>query len=449
MQYYIHYLDIVSLTRFDTSLCNKKLRSYFINECKKYINFDTYTTSEYYQYVYLRQIKNKNIMIFNNRQLKLFYDNLQIQICECESAHSYSQMQNFITYLSISDCCIDNNLINYILTNFSNLRVLNIGNSKFTNSMLDTKNITKYELTNIYSTLFLDDKFIYKYHNNNENTYMNEYSDYIHKFNKTHFSPIYLDNAISVDAFSIECIHDEYLIESIKLIESIQLIESIKLTKLIESAEPIKYIIPYRDSITNIMNNICGNLFDGEHFLNLEELCICEANNLKYTNIIPILRKSKLKLLKIHIATNEDILEILKYDIPVIELVNEKLKFYTVENAIKKLGKKIVKLEINIKELKTGMKINFGLTTDNGQNIFITFWEPRINLVCLCRIFEYCIDIDELKVSTVYIFMIIRRQNVRFNNLKKIKILNTATVYESATESAYDEIIGEEIYLVI
>ena len=45
--------------------------------------------------------------------------------------------------------------------------------------------------------------------------------------------------------------------------------------------------------------------------------------------------------------------------------------------------------------------------------------------------------------------MIIRRQNVHFNNLKKIKILNTATVYESATESAYDEIIGEEIYLVI
>ena len=58
--------------------------------------------------------------------------------------------------------------------------------------MLDTKNITKYELTNIYSTLFLDDKFIYRYHNNNENIYMDEYSDYIHKFNKTHFSPIYL-----------------------------------------------------------------------------------------------------------------------------------------------------------------------------------------------------------------------------------------------------------------
>lgn len=431
MQYYIHYLDIVSLTIFDTSLCNKKLRSLFIYECQKYINFEIYTTSEYYHYVYLRQIKNKNIMIFNNRQLKLFYDNLQ--------------MQNFITYLSISDCCIDNNLINYILTHFSNLRVLNIGNSKFTNSMLDTKNITKYELTNIYSTLFLDDKFIYRYYH--KNSYIDEFSDYIHTFNKIHFSPIYLDNAISAGAFPVECIHDDFLIESVDLIESVKLGE---LGELGELVEPIKYILPFRDYYTNIMNNIYGNLFDGEHFLNLEELCICGANNLKYKNIIPILRVSKLKILKIHIATTEDILEILQYDIPIIELVNENLKFQTIIDAIYALGKKIVKLEINIKEIKSGgVKINFGFTTDQDQNIFITFWEPRLNIVCLCKILQYCNDIDELKVSTVYIFMITRRENIHFNNLKKIKILNTATIYETEAESAYDEIIGEEIYLVI
>jgi len=443
MRYYIHYLDIVSLTRFDTSLCNKKLRSFLVEECKKYINFEIYTTSEYYQYVYLRQIKNKNIMIFNNRQLKLFYENVFAFVNVNVNLH------NFITYLSISDCCIDNHLINHILSHFSNLRVLNIGNSKFTNSMLDTKNITKYELTNIYSTLFLDDKFIYRYYNNNENTYMDEYSDYIHKFNKTHFSPIYLIySTISVDAFSIECIHDDFLIESVELVEPTELIEPTELV------EPIKYIIPYRNSITNIMNNICGNLFDGKHFLNLEELCICGANNLKYKNIIPILRVSKLKLLKIHIATNEDILEILQYNIPIIEIINENLKFQTIIDAIYILDKKIVKLEINIKEINIkeinlGVKINFGLTTDNGQNIFITFWDHKLNTLNLCKILQYCKDIEELKVSTVYIFMIIRRGQICFNNLKKIKILNSATIYESEIESAYDEIIGEDINLMI
>jgi hypothetical protein len=417
MQYYIHYLDIVSLTQFDTSLCNKKLRPYFIHDCKKYINFEIYTTSEYYWYIYLRQIKNKNIMIFNNRQLKLFYD-------ACIKSHIHDHMHNFITYLSISDCCIDNNLINYILINFSELRVLNIGISKFTNPILDSKNVVKYELTNIYSTLFLDDKFVYKYCGSE----LSELSDYINTFNNTHFSPIYLDDIASIDAFQLECNHGEYLIEDIKVIEET------------DALEPIKFIIPYENPITNIMNNICGDFVCD--LLNLKKLCICGTNNLKYRNIIPILRISKLKQLKIHIATTEDILEILQYDIPIIELINEKLKFQTIIDAIIALNKKMVKLEINIKESKTRVKINFGFTTDDGQNIFITFWNTRPNnIVNICDILRYCCDIDELKVSTVYIFTIIRRANIHFNKLKKIKILSI--------EAEYDELTGEDIYSLI
>jgi hypothetical protein len=440
MQYYIHYLDIVSLTRFDTSLCNKKLRSFLVEECKKYINFEIYTTSEYYQYVYLRQIKNKNIIIFNNRQLKLFYDNLIV------NANANANANCFIAYLSISDCCIDNNLINYILNNFSKLRVLNIGTSKFTNPMLDEKNIVKYELINIYSTLFLDDKFVYKYCH--ENMFLYEMSDYIYIFNNTHFLPIYLDT-IDNNSFPLKCDHGVYLIDSIQLIE-----DSIKSTE--DLIEPIKYMIPYENPIKNIMNNICGNLeisiFDDSvcNTINLEELYICGTNNLKYKNIIPILRVSnKLKLLKLHIATTEDILEILQYDISIIELINEKLKFQTVIDAIHILDKKIVKLEINIKEIKTGVKINFGFTTNDYKTIFITFWAPRLCKIDLCKILRYCYNIDELKVNTVYIFMITRRENIHFSNLKKIKILNSATIYKSTDESVYDELTGEDIFSLV
>ena len=63
---------------------------------------------------------------------------------------------------------------------------------------------------------------------------------------------------------------------------------------------------------------------------NCENIC-----NKKFKNLIDnknfgcVNCTPKLKLLKIHIAVTEDILEILQYDIPIIEIINENLKFQT------------------------------------------------------------------------------------------------------------------------
>ena len=389
MQFYVHYLDIKSLAIFDTSLCNKKLRQYFLHVCKMYTfdTIDNLLTTPLYKYIYLRQINIVNIMIFNNEQLKLFYNNI-IHL---------GINNNFINFLSMSNCYIDNRFINYILNNFHKLKIL-----KIHNSIPET-----FDQLDEFKCLKPDERPA-------ADERSTPSSNYFYRFNNICFVPLW-----PVIQKIIKYEHDEYLIEDIKLLKHSEALD-------VQSFLPIKFINIFGQPCVNIMNNIVGDLYDGELKLSfLEELYISGTNNLKYKNIILLLKMSNLKVLSIHFGTNEDILELIQYDIPIIEIINEKLKIQTIVSAIYNSGKRIVKLEINIKEINSNpkmIKINFGFTTDMGQKIFITFWDSRLDIPKISSIFHYCLDIDELKTNTIYTTLIIKKENIQFSHLKKIKI---------------------------
>lgn len=393
MEYYIHWLDITSLTRFDTALCNAVLRPVFLELCEQYINnSEIYTISDYYKYIYLRKIKITNLIIFNNRQLQLFYFNLV--------------EDNHITYLSISDCCIDNKLINLMLTKLSKLKVLKIGIFKFTNSVFDRDNDSKYELSNIYSRLFLVDEFTY-YVNLQ---YMEDFNYHIFKVKNITFDVL--------DIIPLKCPHDEYLLDDCNIIDSQNLQNS-------QNLIPLKYAVGTNGLVINIMNNIVGDIGTSAN-IPLEELHIHNTNNLTYSNIIPLLKSTKLKKLSLHFCTDgANILEILQYDIPFIEIVNKRLIFDNIIDVIIALSQniKILKIYINNDE----KKINISLTTDEQtpKVVSITLWTNGWYIPSFEKLLSYCINIDELVVNTPYVFEIIKRCNaVEFLkiNLKTIRI---------------------------
>lgn len=393
MEYYIHYLDIQSLTRFDTGMCNGQLRPYFLELCKKYIvASEIYTISEYYKYIYLRGIKVANLIIFNNRQLQLFYRHILIKALK--NIH--------ITYLSISDCCIDNNLINLVLTRLSKLKVLKIGIFKFTNCLFDQKNDLKYELTNIYSNLCLLDDFTYCVN-----------LEHMEDFN-THIFNVKNNTFDFFNIISLNCPHDEYLLDDCQIIDSLP-----NIADLI----PLRYAIGGNGSVTNIMNNVFGDIGGIGKILPLEELHIHNTHNLTYANIIPLLRRTRLKKLSLHFCAVDaiSILEIFQYNIPFIEIVNKRLSFDNTIDAIIALGKNIRILKIYVNNEK---KINIAITTDDGQIISITTWEA-IQIMSFRRLLLYCINIEELIVNTELVFDIIKKCNIvelLKIHLKKIRI---------------------------
>lgn len=397
MEYYMYYLDIKSLTRLDTAMCNGQLRPYFLELCKKYIvASEIYTISEYYKYVYLRGIKIINLIIFNNRQLQLFYRHILIEALK--NIH--------ISYLSISDCCIDNNLINLVLTRLPKLKVLKIGIFKFTNCLFDQENNEKYELTNIYSNLCLLDNFTYCV--NLE--HMADFNDHIFRVKNSTFD--------FLNIIPLRCPHDEYLLDDCQIIDSLP-----NVADLI----PLRYAIGGTGSVTNIMNNVIGDIgsigVSGD-ILPLEELHIHNTHNLTYANIIPLLKRTKLKKLSLHFcaedASVENILEIFQYNIPFIEIVNKRLSFENAINAIIALGKniKILKIYIN-----NDSKINITITTDDKKVISNTTW--LWDTLSFKKLLLYCITIEELVVNTSLVFHIIKRcdmSELLKINLKKIRM---------------------------
>lgn len=395
MEYYIYYLDIKSLTRFDTAICNGQLRPYFLELCKKYIvTSEIYTISEYYKYIYLRGIKVANLIIFNNRQLQLFYRHIMMEILK----------DKHITYLSISDCCIDNNLINLVLTRLSKLKVLKIGIFKFTNCLFDQENELKYELTNIYSNLCLLDEFTYCVN-----------LEHMADFN-THIFNVVNSTFDFSNIIPLNCPHDEYLLEDCKMIDRLP-----NIADLI----PLRYVIGGNGSITNIMNNVIGDIGNFDDFSNilpLEELHIHNTHNLTYANIIPLLKKTRLKKLSLHFCAGDASVEnIFQYNIPFIEIVNKRLNFDNAVDAIIALGKNIKILKIYINNDK---KINITVTTDDKQVISITTWDT-IQILSFRKLLLYCITIEELVVNTSLVFNIIKKCNMvelLKINLKKIRM---------------------------
>jgi hypothetical protein len=405
----MYYLDIQSLTRFDTAMCNNQLRPYFLELCKKYIvASEIYTILEYHKYIYLRGIKVTNLIIFNNRQLKLFYLNVIEDI--------------YITYLSISDCCIDNNIINLILTRLPKLKVLKIGIFKFTNCLFDQENDLKYELTNIYSNLCLLDNYTYCV--NLE--HMTDFNDHIFRVKNNTFD--------FLNIIPLECPHDEYLLDSCKIID------------LLPDLIPLRYAIGGNGSVINIMNNVVGDIsgcVSGDisgcvsgsgsaDILSLEELHIHNTHNLTYANIIPLLKRTRLKKLSLHFcakdASVENILDIFQYNIPFIEIVNKRLSFDDAIDAIIALGKniKILKIYIN-----NDNKINITISTDDKKVISNTTWLisittwNTIQILSFKKLLLYCVNIEELIVNTSLVFHIIKKCNMSELlkiNLKKIKI---------------------------
>lgn len=412
MEYYMYYLDIKSLTRFDTAICNGQLRPHFLELCKEYIvASEIYTISEYYKYIYLRGIKVTNLIIFNNRQLKLFYYR-HIMMETLRDMH--------ISYLSISDCCIDNNLINLVLNRLSKLKVLKIGIFKFTNCLFDQENNEKYELTNIYSNLCLLDNFTYCV--NLE--HMTDFNDHIFRVKNSTFD--------FLNIIPLRCPHDVYLLDDCKMIDSLP-----NVADLI----PIRYAIGGNGSVINIMNNVVGNIGDisgigvssgvGD-ILPLEELHIHNTHNLTYANIIPLLKRTRLKKLSLHFcaedASIENILEIFQYNIPFIEIVNKRLSFDNAIDAIIALKKniKILKIYIN-----NDSKINITISTDDKKVISNTTWLisittwNTIQILSFKKLLLYCTNIEELVVNTSLVFHIIKKCDMAELlkiNLKKIRM---------------------------
>jgi hypothetical protein len=421
----MYYLDIKSLTRLDTAMCNGQLRPYFLELCKEYIvASEIYTISEYYKYIYLRGIKVTNLIIFNNRQLQLFYRNILIETLR----------DMHITYLSISDCCIDNNLINLVLTRLSKLKVLKIGIFKFTNCLFDEENNEKYELTNIYSNLCLLDNFTYCV--NLE--HMTDFNDHIFRVKNNTFD--------FLNIIPLGCPHDVYLLDDCKMIDSLP-----NVADLI----PLRYAIGGNGSVINIMNNVVGDIGkigdssnigkigDSSNIgkigdssigdiLPLEELHIHNTHNLTYANIIPLLKRTRLKKLSLHFcaedASVENILEIFQYNIPFIEIVNKRLSFDNAIDAIIALGKniKILKIYIN-----NDSKINITISTDDKKVISNTTWLisittwNTIQILSFKKLLLYCINIEELVVNTSLVFHIIKKCDMAELlkiNLKKIRM---------------------------
>jgi hypothetical protein len=290
----------------------------------------------------------------------------------------------------------------------SKLKVLKIGIFKFTNCLFDQKNDKKYELANIYSNLYLLDDFTYCV----DLTHMEDFNTHIFNVKNNTFD---LSNIISLD-----CPHDEYLLDDCQIIDF-----SLNTALNASDVIPLRYAIGGYGSVTNIMNNVAGDIGDIDDILPLEELHIHNTHNLSYVNIIPLLKNTRLKKLSLHFCARdagvENILEIFQYNIPFIEIVNKKLSFDNSIDAIIALQKNIRILKIYTNSEK---KINIAITTDDGQCISITTWET-IQIISFRRLLLYCINIEELIVNTESVFDIIKKCNIvelLKIHLKKIRI---------------------------
>ena len=163
-----------------------------------------------------------------------------------------------------------------------------------------------------------------------------------------------------------------------------------------------------------------------------------EKCNLKYRNIIPLLRRTKLDILSLNISTIESISSLLEFKIPTIEIINEQLTFDDIIDNI--IGMDIIKLELNIAHQKN-MKINmiFTINIDNKSNIMIfTFWDNGINIPKFQQILLKCQNITDLKINKFFTLSVIKKCGIHFNHLKKIKILNAETLYYNINYDEYD-----------
>jgi hypothetical protein len=339
-------------------------------------------------------------------------------------------MFNFITSLSISNCCIDNNCINNILKKMSSLRVLKIGINKFDNPMLDSPNIENYELVNIYSSLYLNDQYVYK-------TVLDfEYDVKNHIYNFDDIAYTGINNIYSIAP--LEYIHDN-------IIDEIKLVQFSHIT-IDSGIVPIKYYSELKGHITNIMNNVIGDILlaekgDSNILLPLKELYIHNTHNLKYINVIPLLMMTKLDILSLNITTTESISSLLEFKIPTIEIINESLTFQNIIENIISIDIKKLELNISHNRHNNKMKINIILTSienDIENKLIFTFWDNGINIPYFQQILNACRNIIELKINKFFTLSVIKKCGIHFNYLKKIKILNDYALYHAIEYDEYE-----------